>query len=199
MALLAARALVRLTALVLSAAIAVAGLAVAVFSIQGDSSTLSLPNLADIAALDELSARAGRFLTALERDGPAAKVAALAGAGAVLLGLVLLSGVLARRRERLVVLRRDAGGRIAARPRALGHAAEALGEQSRAVLRATTKTSARRHGRGGRLRLTVYHERSVGAAEAASAGRDRVRALAEPFALRVRVRGRAPRPGARAG
>jgi hypothetical protein len=199
MALLAARALVRLIALILATALAAAGLAAAVFSIQGESATLSLAGLADLLALGDLRTDVGDFLADLQAGGPIAKVAALAGVGAVVLGLVLLFGVLARRRERLVVLRSDDGGRIAARPRAVGQAAVALGEQSRDVLHATAKTTPRRRGSGGRLCLTVYEMRAADGNGATAADGDRLQALAEPFALRLRIRSRAPRRGARAG
>jgi hypothetical protein len=199
MALLAARALARLLALVLTTTLAVAGLVVAVFSIQGDSSTLSLPGLARRARLDDLAAAVGVFLAQLQAPGPIAKVAALAGAGAVGLGLLLLFGVLARKRERLVVLRSDVDGTIAARPRVLAHAAVALAEGDPHALRATARITARRRGVGGRLRLTVYHARSATPADATDAGRARVRALVESFSLRPRIGGRVPRRGARVG
>jgi hypothetical protein len=198
MALLAARGLARLVALILTAALAVAGLAVAVFSIQGDSSTLSLPTLARHAQLGHLLGDAGDFLASLEADGPTAKIAALAGAGAVLLGLLLLFGVLGRRRERLIVMRRDADGTVAARPRAVGHAAATLAEQSRDVLDVKARTGARRRGTGGRLRLTVHLGRSTDRAAATVAIRDRVQALTGGFSLRLRVRGHGPRRRARA-
>jgi hypothetical protein len=199
MALLAARVLARLLALILTAALAAGGLVVAVFSIQGDSSTLSLPGLVHRARLDDLHARVGVLLAQLEAPGPIARVAALAGAGAVALGLLLLFGVLARKRERLVVLRSDAGGTVAARPRALDHAAVTLVEQSRDALRATARIRARRRGVGGRLRLTAYHAESTDDSDATATGRARVQALAESFSLRLRVRGRVPRRGARVG
>ena len=193
MALLAARALARLVALLLTTALAVAGLVVAVFSIQGDSSTLSLPGLAGHARLDELHAVVGDFLAALEADGPAAKVSALAGAGTVLLGLLLLFGVLARRRERLIVARRGDDGTLAARRRAVAQAAVTLCEQPRDVLNAKARTGARRRGVGGRVRLTVYHAQSTDRAAATAGCRDRVQAFAGAFSLRLRVRGRVPR------
>jgi hypothetical protein len=199
MALLAARGLARLLALVLTTTLAVAGLVVAVFSVQGDSSTLSLPGLARRARLDDLDARVGAFLAQLQAPGAIAKVAALAGAGAVLLGLLLLFGVLARRRERLVVLRTDGGGMIAARPHALAHAAVALAEEDRRALRAKARITARRRGVGGRLRLTIYHPRSATPADATEAGRARVHPLVESFSLRPRIGGRVPRRGARVG
>jgi HAMP domain-containing protein len=190
MALLAARGLARLVALVLTAALAVAGLTVAVFTIQGDSMMLSLPNLARHAQLGHLLGDVGDFLASLEAEGGVtAKIAALAGAGAVLLGLLLMFGVLAPRRERLIVMRRDDAGTVAARPRALGQAAATLAEQSRDVRQVKARIGARRRGTGGRLRVTVYGAAADRAA-ATAAVRDRVQALAGGFALRLRVRGR---------
>jgi hypothetical protein len=197
MALVAARLIARLIALVLSATLAVAGLAVAAFSAQGGTSALSLPSLARHLRLDDLRVSAGILLADLQAGGPVAKVAALAGAGAVVFGVLLLFGVLARGRERLVVLRSDDAGTVAARPRALGQAAVTLGEQSRDVLRAKAKATPRRHGTGGRLRLIAYHAQSSDGNGTATASRDRVRALAESFSLGVRVRSRVPRRGAR--
>jgi HAMP domain-containing protein len=197
MALVAARLTVRLIALVLSATLAVAGLGVAVFSAQGDTSPLSLPSLAGHLRLDDVRVSVGVLLADLQADGPVAGVAALAGAGAVMFGVLLLFGVLARRRERLVVMRSDDAGTLAARPRALGQAAVTLGEQSRDVLHAKAKAVPKRHGAGGRLRLTAYHARSSDATATTTVSRDRVRALAESFSLGVRVRSRVPRRGAR--
>jgi hypothetical protein len=199
MALLAARGLARLLAALLAGALAVGGLAVALFSIQGGSATLSLPALAGRLHLGDLQVAVGMWLADLQADGPVARVAALAGAAAVALGVLLLFGVLARRRERLLVMRSDDDGTIAARPRAVGQAAVALGEQSRDVLRAKDRTSARRRGVGGRLRLTIYHAPSTDGAGTAAAGRVRIQGLADAFSLRADVRGRAPRRGTEAG
>lgn len=199
MVLLAARGLARLLAALLAAALAVGGLAVALFSIQGGSATLSLPGLAARLQLGDLQVTAGMWLGDLQADGPIARVAALAGAGAVALGLLLLFGVLGRRRERLIVMRSDDDGTIAARPRAVGQAAVALGEQSRDVLRATDRTTARRRGVGGRLCLTIYHAPSTDGAGTTDAGRVRIQGLADAFSLRADVRGRVLRRGSGAG
>jgi len=199
MALLAARGLARLIALALSATLAVAGLAAAIFSIQGDSSTVSLPGLASHVRLDDLHASIGMFLEDLQADGPIAKVAALAGAGAVLIGLLLAFGVLARRREPRVLMRSDDAGTIAARPGAVSQAAVTVAERSRDVLHANAKTTARRRGIGGRLRLTVHHAQSTQRAGVTAASRDRVQALTDAFSLRLRMRGRLPRRGAGLG
>jgi hypothetical protein len=197
MALVTARALARLIALVLSATLAIAGLAGAVFSAQGDTSPLSLPSLATLLRLDDLHASVGVLLAHLQADGPVATITALAGAGTVALGVLLLFGVLAHRRECLVVMRSDDEGTIAARPRAIGQAAVLLGEQSRYVLHAKAKAMPKRHGRGGRLYLTAYHAQSSDGSGARTATRDRIRALAESFSLGVRVRSRVPRGGPR--
>jgi len=199
MALLAARGLARLIALLLSATLAVAGLAVAVFSIQGDSSTVSLPGLASHVRLDDLHASIGMFLEDLQADGPIAKVAALAGAGAVLIGLLLAFGVLARRREPRVLIRSDDAGTIAARPGAVSQAAVTVAERSRDVLHAKAKTTARPRGVGGRLRLTVHHAQAKQRAGVIAASHDRLHALTDSLSLRLRMRGRLPRRGARLG
>ena len=198
MVLLAARGLARLLAAALAAALAVGGLAVALFSIQGGSAPLSLPSLAGHLRLGDLEVTVGMWLGELQVEGPVALVAALAGAGAVALGVLLLFGVLGRRRERLLVMRSDDDGTIAARTSAVGQAAVALGEQSRDVLRAKDRTTARRHGVGGRLRLTIYHAQSADRAGTAAAGRGRIQDLADAFSLRADVRGRTPRRGSRA-
>lgn len=197
MVLLAARGLVRLVALLLTTALAVAGLAVAIFSVQGDSSTLSLPGLVKTTHLDEVHASFGGLLADLQGEGPTAKVAALASAGAIVVGLLLLFGVLGRRRARLVIIRTDADGTVAARPRAVGQAAVTLGERSRDLLYAKAKTRPRRRGAGARLRLTAYHAQSTDRASATGSGHAAVQALAESLSLRVRVRGRVPRRGGR--
>jgi hypothetical protein len=132
MALVAARLIARLIALVLSATLAVAGLAVAVFSVQGRTSFLSLPSLARHLRLDDIRVSVSVLLADLQAQGPVARVAALVGAGAVTFGALPLFGVLART-GRLVVMRSDDAGTVAARPRALGQAAVTLGEQSRDV------------------------------------------------------------------
>jgi hypothetical protein len=193
MVLLAARGLARLVALLLTTALALAGLVVAIFSVQGDSRTLSLPGLVRTARLDDLHASVGGLLADLQGGGPTAKVAALAGAGAIVIGLLLLFGVLGRRRARLVIIRTDADGTVAARPRAVGQAAVTLGERSRDLLYAKARTRPRRRGAGARLRLTAYHAQSTDRARATASSHAAVQALAESLSLRVRVRGRVPR------
>ncbi len=150
-----ARSLARLVGILLVVALALAGLAAAVFSIQGGHGTLSLPGLAADLHLPALRQDVGAFIRRLEAPGPVAVVAALAGAGAVLLGLVLLAGALAPRRERLVVLAHDEQGAIAARRRPLGQAAAALAQEPGGVLDARARARPWRRGTGGRIRVLV--------------------------------------------
>jgi hypothetical protein len=113
-------------------AIAVGGLAVALFCIRGGDATLSLPHLASLLSLGDLRDEVAAWLASLEAPGPVAVLAALAGAGAILLGLGLLVGTLGPRRERRLVVERGARGTIAARRRAVGDAlADLAGHRGR--------------------------------------------------------------------
>ena len=191
------RALARLVGFVLLLALAVAGLAAAIFSISGGDGTLSLPGLVELARLDDLSDEVGAFLGSLEADGPAAVVAALSGLGAVLLALGLLVGALVAGRERLLVVRHGEEGTVAARRRAVAQTATALAEQPRDVVSAKAKVRPRRRGSGGRLRLTAYHAQTASEPAVEDAARRQLEPLAGPFSLRVKVDGRVPRRGGR--
>ena len=127
------RAVARLLAFLLLVALAVVGLAAAVFCIGKGTDTLSLHNLADIVALPQARDQVASFLATLEAPGSTAVLSALGGLAAMAVGLVLLIGVLVPRRERLVSLTRTPDGTIAARRRPLGQIAEALVEQGRGV------------------------------------------------------------------
>ena len=71
----------------------------------------------------------GRFLDQVAAPGSTAGLALLCGLGAMLLGVLLLIGVLGRRKQRLVILDQDdQTGTIAARRRPLGDMARALAE-----------------------------------------------------------------------
>ena len=194
---LALRALANLVGFLLLVLVAVAGLAAAVFSLQGGEETLSLHGLSQSIGLDDLADELGAWLTALEASGPVAVVAALAGLGAILLGIALLVGALVPSRERLVILRRDERGDVAARRRAVAQAATALAEQARDITSAKAKVRPRRSGSGGRLRLTAEHAQTVSNRDVVAAAREQVEPLATPLSLNVSVRGRVPRRGGR--
>lgn len=184
------RALTRLISFLLLVALAALGLATAIFSIQSDSKTLSLPKLADHLRLPRLEDIVGDYLSSLERSGPTAWISVGAGAAAVALGLVLLVGALAPRRERLLVLEDEDGSMLAARRRPLTQIAETLAEQERGVTVAKTRIRSSRWRSGGRLRLTAFHPRNRRPEEIVERASAAVEPLADAFHLRTRVRAR---------
>lgn len=186
------RALVRLLAFALLAALAVAGIAVAVFCIGGGRSGLSLLHGAELLHLPQFRDSVGSFLTTLEAGGPVAVVAALAGLGAMLLGVLLLAGALVPRRERLV----SAGDGVAARRRPLAQMAAALAEGSDGVTAVRARVRPGRRG-GGRLKIRAERTLPAHAADVERAIAQATAPLAEPFGLTTRVRTRVGRGGAR--
>ena len=128
-----ARVLVRLVAFLLLVLLAVAGLAVAVFSIDTGTTGPSLGRLAELLHLASLRDTVGAWLDQLEASGSVAVVGGLCGLGAVLVGLVLLAGLLVPRRERLITMPSAVSGDLAARRRPLAQVAQTLAEQARGV------------------------------------------------------------------
>lgn len=183
------RAFARLFAFVLLAALAVAGLAVAVFSL-GASGDLSLPGLADLIALPGLEADTGELLGAVEAGGPIALRSGLAGLAAVALGVMLLIGALAPARERTLQLEENDEGRLEARRRAFGQLAGALVEQQRGVNARRVRVRPARNGRGGRIVLRALHPASADSDEVERQATSALAPLIEPFALDSRVRAR---------
>ena len=184
------RAVARFVVLVLLVARALVGLAAAVFSIQGGDRPLSLPGLAEHIRLVEVEETVGDYLDQLEADGPLAKASALAGAGAVLAGLLLLLGILAPRRERLVIFDDGEAGRLAARRRTLARVAEALAEQVRGVTDAKARVRPRGRLRKGRLRVTVSHPRNYRDSEVEERVLSAVSPLVDSSGLTPRVEAR---------
>jgi hypothetical protein len=191
------RVLARIVVLVLLVALSLVGLAVAVFSIQGGDRPLSPPGLAEQALLPEAEDEVGGYLGQLEAPGPLAKRSALAGAGAVLAGILLLLGVLAPRRERLVVFHEGAQGRLAARRRPLAGAAEALAVRVRGVTTAKARVRPPGRMRGGELRMRVSRRRDQQDREVEQRVHGALAPLVGPARVRPRVEARAGKRGAR--
>jgi len=190
------RALLRLVTFVLLVVLAVAGLAAAVFSIQGGTGGLSLPKLAEYAQLPAVRDRTGDLLSAVEASGSVARYSLLAGALAVLLGLLLLIAALVPRRERLVELERGDDGTLNARRRPLAQAARALVEPARGVTEAKVRARARRRG-GGTLRVRALRTRPAQDAAIRASIAERLQPLTQPFKLKTTVRVREADRGAR--
>jgi Family of unknown function (DUF6286) len=191
---LLARALVRLVSFLLLVLLALAGLLVAIFCIGTGSSGLSLGGLADLLQLSSLRDTVGAWLDQLEASGPVAVVAAVSGLGATLLGLLLVTGVLVPRRERLVTLASGEHGTLAARRRPLAQAATTLVEQVRGVTEARVRVRPRRRA-GGRLAVRASRSRPADPRQLRDAIRERLGSLTDPFKLSTRVEVR--RRGAR--
>jgi hypothetical protein len=185
---LALRNLARLLVFVVLVAIALAGLAAAIFCI-GNGDSFSLSALAGYLQLPELRDLVGGWLDDLEADGVTAWWTVLGGACAMLVGLLLLVGLLAPRRERLVQLDTTEVGRLATRRRPLARAAEALALQQRGVTKVRARVRTSRWGRG-KLMLRTSRRRDVDPAEVESRAGEAVKPLAEAFHLRLRVRSR---------
>lgn len=191
------RVVARFVVLVLLVALALTGLAVAVFSIQGGDRPLSLPGLAQHIRLPEVEETVGDYLDRLEADGPLARRSALAGAGAVLAGVLLLLGILARRRERSITLEDGEAGTLRARRGTLAGVAEALAEQARGVTEAKARVRPRSRLRNGRLRVTVSHPRNYQEREVEERVRNAVSPLVESSGLKQRVEAKVGKRGAR--
>lgn len=179
-----ARLAARLLALVLLIVLAIAGAAVAVFSIQGGVETLSLPKLSSLVGLPGLRDSTAELLGAVEAEGPIALISASAGLAAILVGLLLLIGALARPSERLFRADDSAEGRIAARPRPLATAAAELAQGTDGVTGANARAKPSRGG--GRLSVKAVH-RHQDADELQGRVDNALASLRSAFALRTRV------------
>lgn len=183
------QALARLVTFLLLVALALAGLALAVFSIGGGEATISLPGLAELIRLDILRDSVGDLLANVEDGGSIETVSALAGLGAVALGCLLLLGAFGSRRERLVTLPHDGDGELAARRRPLGHMAVALADQVRDATPTKVRVRASRRGPGGRMDVAVDHPKTAEGVADRTAGS--LEPLTKPFNLKANVRARA--------
>jgi hypothetical protein len=177
--------------------IAVGGVVVAIFCIRGGTATLSLHHLASLISLPGLRDKVGPWLESLEADGPAAALAALCGAGAVLLGIGLLVGALVPRRERTLIVERGERGTITARRRAAGNALADLAERPREILSARAKVSPNRSRVGGRARIKLSEAAGTDERPQAERARAELDELADSLSLKLQRVRRSPRRGGR--
>jgi hypothetical protein len=191
------RLLAAVVGFVLLVVIAVGGVVVAIFCIRGATATLSLHHLASLLSLPDLRDKVGPFLSSLEADGPVAALAALCGAGAILLGIGLLVGALMPRRERILVVERSDRGTIAARRRAVGNALADLAERPREVIGAKAKVSPNRKRTGGRARLKLTEAAGTDERPKAEQARTDLKDLASALSLKLQTSSRRPRRGGR--
>jgi hypothetical protein len=192
------RHLAGLMGFLLLVVVAVGGLAIALFCIQGGTATLSLAHLASLLSLDDLRDTVDPWLSSLEADGPTAVLAALCGLAVTLLGVGLLVGALVPRRERLLVIARGEHGDISARRRAAAAALAALAERPREVLRARAKVRPNRRRPGGRARLELVRAAGTDERPSAKSSRAELASLGEQMSLKLQSISRQPRHGGRA-
>ena len=178
------RVIARLAALLLLIALALLGLATAIFAIQGDSATLSLPTLARHLQLPQLRPVVGDCWRRLGAPGPTALVSLGGGLLAIATGLLLLVGIFVPPRERLLLFEEDERGRLTARPKALSQIAAALAQRVRGVAVTRARVRSRRRGRGGKLRLSTTHVASIRNDDAESAIIQALSPFAESFELK---------------
>ena len=180
------RFLVRVLGFVLLVALGLLGAAVAVFSIQGGDTGLSIPALADLLGLSELGQTTDDFRDQLEMPGPAALLSALGGLAAIVLGLLLIVGALAPTRERLLTLDESEAGTLSARRRPVAQFATTLAEQIDGVTDAKVKAKPGRFGHG-RLTVRADRTRRAGRQEVCRAVEGALEPLSSEFGLRSRV------------
>ena len=190
------RAAVRVLAFVLALALALAGAAVALFSIQGGATGLSIPGLAELIGLPDLGVTLDRFLAGLESSSAIQAVPAVAGLGAILLGVLLIAGALTPARERLLSLDHSEEGALAARRRPLAHLASALAERTEGVTAAKVRVRPGRR-RGGRVTVVADRTRLASSPDVCAGVRTALDPLTGPFGLKPRIRTRDPQRGRR--
>ncbi len=193
------RTLARVVGVLWMLVLALLGLAVAMYcvdalvglgSIRPDR-LLHLPSVRD---------HVGHFLNQLAAPGSTAGLALLCGLGAMLLGVLLVIGVIGRRRQHLVILEQDGQtGTIAARRRPLRDMARALAEPVHGVtsVKRPSLTLSRR-GTRGTLKVNATRTRIADPRELQGAVEKAVEPVTEPFGLAPRVRVRLGESGNRA-
>ena len=180
--------LARLIGAVWMIALALFGLGVAMYCF---AAVITLGSARPDRLLDLPSVRShvGRWLDQVAAPGSTAGLALLCGLGAMLLGVLLLIGVLGRRKQRVAILDHDnSDGTVAARPRPLRDMTLALAEQARgATSIKRPRLSLSRRGTRGRLKLNATRTRTSDPQEVKDAVISAVQPISDPFHLKPRV------------
>jgi hypothetical protein len=183
------RTLARLVGVVWMLVLALFGLGVALYCVDA---LVGLGSVRPDRLLDLPGVRdhVGRFLNQVAAPGSTAGLALLCGLGAIFLGIVLLIGVLGRRKQRLVILEHDERtGVLAARQRPLGEMARALAQPAPgATLVKRPKFLLARRGARGTLKLAATRTRPTDPRVLQAAIEQAVEPITEPFGLTPRVR-----------
>lgn len=183
------RTLARVIGVVWMLVLALLGLAVAMYCFDAVVS-LGSARPDRLLGLPGVRRHVGRFLDQVAAPGSTAGLALLCGLAAMLLGVLLLIGVLGRRRQRLAILEQDRQtGAIAARPKPLRDMARALAEPARGATSVKRpKLSLSRRGTRGKLKVNATRTRTTDPQELKAAVEKAMEPITEPFSLKPRVR-----------
>ncbi len=192
------RALTRVVGMIWMLALALLGLGIALYCLDGFV-RLGSARPDRVIGLAGIRRHVGQFLDQLAAPGPTAGLALLCGLGAMLIGVLLLVGVLRSRKQPLAILEGDTtSGVLAAKPGPLREMARALAEQtSGATSVKRPKLALSRRGTCGRLSMTVAHARTSDPRELELELQERLGPISGPFKLKPRVRVRLAERGQR--
>lgn len=193
---LALRGLARLVEVLLMAAIALVGIGVALYCLSGLVS-LGSARPDRLVHLPAIRRHVTYFLKEVTAPGGIAVLALLLGAAAIAAALLVLVGLLRSRRERLLVLDRDAEhGDLYVRPRTVSRMVRSATIQIPGITGVKrARVALRRNGQRGRVTLLASRGADVDAATIDAAVHERVDPIIEPLHLQgnIRVRLVAPR------
>jgi hypothetical protein len=191
------KAFSRLVEMLLMAAIALFGLGVGMYCLNG---LISLGSARPDRLLNLPLVRhdIGHFLAQLAAPGPVAVLALICGVGAVVIGLLLLRGLLGTRRERLLMIEPDPErGDLTARPRTISRMAREVSERTEGVTSVRRpRLHLTRNGRRGKLKVLAARGPGSDAATVDQALHDSVDPITQGLHLagNLRVRLVDPRP-----
>ncbi len=192
------RALTRLVGALLMVALALLGLGIALYCLDG-LLTLGSVRPDRLLQLPTVRRQVNHFLEQIAAPGSTAWLALLCGLGAIVIGVLLLLGLLRSSKRRLAILESDnATGTIAARPGPLRAMARTLAARAPGATNVRKpRLALSRPGDRGRLRISASRARTSNPHAVESAISEHVQPLSEPFRLRTRVRVRVGERGER--
>lgn len=179
-----ARGVARLVALVVLPLLGLVALAFAVAATIGENAS---KDLADSTGLTGLWGDVGRFLQTTAPSGDTAAVAG--GAGAVVLGLLLVVATLVPRRERELHLA-DGDPTLGIRRRALRNALASRTGRVRGVTSDRVRLKPRRRRTGGTVRVLATRTPRGDRQAIAATYDERLKPVAQAFGLRTKVQSR---------
>ena len=189
------RAIARLIEILWMAVIALVGIGVGLYCLDGLIS-LGSARPDRLLHLPVVRRHVGQFLAQLSAPGSVAILALVCGVAAIVIGLALVVGLLGSRRERLIVVERDAErGDLYARTRTVTRMIRSVTEQTPGVTGVhRSKLRLKRSGERGKLKLLASRGPRSDAAAVDDAVHERVDPITEPLHLSADVRVRLLEP-----